>query len=87
MSGLLDQQDLLHWGLNSPRNNRMSEKIEVTWSVMSVQIKKKRPLELAIPIRENQRSVQPDDVRSGLRFATLNQQPITSVRVTGNSKY
>jgi hypothetical protein len=47
MFGLLDYRGRRHGRLHSPRTERMTEKSAVTPSAMSVQIKKKAPLELA----------------------------------------
>src|SRR5437667_9994768 len=45
---LLDYRDWPHFRLHSPRAERMTEKSAVTPSAMSVQTKKKAPLDLAM---------------------------------------
>ncbi len=48
--GLLHYRDRRHGRLHSPRAERMTEKSPVTPSVIIVQMKKKAPLDLAIPL-------------------------------------
>src|SRR5580700_3511736 len=48
--GVCTYRDWPHCGLHSPRAERTMEKSAVTPSAMSVQTKKKPPLELAMPL-------------------------------------